>query len=81
MAVAPSVAAAQCPEGAQCGRLTVALDHTGRHRRDATAGVRRMPATGTRTGTIVFLSGGPGQAALPLTTGVASLIERPAREP
>ena len=38
----------------------------------------KLPATGTRTGTLVLLSGGPGQAALPLTTAFAELV-RPLR--
>ena len=29
LALVPAVASAQCPEGAQCGKVTVPLDHTG----------------------------------------------------
>jgi pimeloyl-ACP methyl ester carboxylesterase len=70
LALTPPVASAACPKGAQCGTLTVALDHSG-----ATAGTiplayAKVPATGTRTGTLVLLSGGPGQAAIPLTATV-----------
>ena len=77
-AVLAGTAEAACPRGAQCGTVTVPLDHAG-----ATAGTlplayARVPATGTRTGTIVFLSGGPGQAALPLTDDIAAIL-RPLR--
>ena len=34
-----------------------------------------LPATGTRAGTLVLLSGGPGQAALPILNDFAELIE------
>jgi pimeloyl-ACP methyl ester carboxylesterase len=41
--------------------------------------VQRVPATGTQLGTIVFLSGGPGEAALPGFEGLlAPLAKRPA---
>ncbi len=74
-AIAPAVASAQCPKGAQCGRLTVALDHSGRTAGTLPLAYARVPATGTRTGTIVLLSGGPGQAAVPLTTAFSALLE------
>lgn len=72
---APAVASAQCPEGAQCGKLTVPLDHkaTAPGTVDITYGT--LPATGTRTGTLVLLTGGPGQAALPILNDFAGLVE------
>jgi pimeloyl-ACP methyl ester carboxylesterase len=78
LAGAPGRASAACPKGARCATLTVPLDHSG-----ATAGTlplayAKVPATGTRTGTLVLLSGGPGQAAIPLTTRFADLV-RPLR--
>ena len=74
-AAAPSSASAQCPAQAQCATLTVPLDHSG-----ATAGTiplayAKVPATGTRTGTIVLLSGGPGQSAIDLTRMTAELFK------
>ena len=66
-AAAPSIASAQCPDGAQCATVTVPLNHA-----DPSAGTlplayAKVPATGTRTGTIVLLSGGPGQSAVDAT--------------
>jgi pimeloyl-ACP methyl ester carboxylesterase len=72
---AASAASAACPEGAQCGTVTVPLDHSGRTAGTLSIAYAKVPATGTRTGTLVLLSGGPGQAALPLTTGFAELVE------
>src|SRR3954468_7696823 len=75
-AVTPGTARAveACPRGATCGSLTVPLDHTG-----ATAGTQPLayavlPATGPRLGTIAFLSGGPGQFAIPLADSVADAL-------
>ena len=55
------------PDGAQCATVTVPLNHA-----DPSAGTlplayAKVPATGTRTGTIVLLSGGPGQSAVDST--------------
>ena len=75
-AVLPSLAEAACPRGAQCGRVTVPLDHTGATPGTLSIAYALVPATGARTGTIVFLAGGPGQAALPLTADVASCSSR-----
>lgn len=69
------VAEAACPRGAQCGRLTVALDHSGATPGTQSLAYALVPATGPRTGTIVFLAGGPGQAALPLTADVVELLK------
>jgi pimeloyl-ACP methyl ester carboxylesterase len=77
-AVLPSLAEAACPRGAQCGTVTVPLDHAGVTAGTLPIAYARVPATGTRSGTIVFLAGGPGQAALPLTADVAAIL-RPLR--
>ena len=74
LAIAPAALAAPCPTGATCSQLTVPLDHTG-----ATPGIlplayAKVAATGTATGTIVLLSGGPGQSAIPLTGGIVQLL-------
>ena len=74
-AVLPSLAEAACPRDAQCGRVTVPLDHTGATPGSLSVAYALVPATGARTGTIVFLAGGPGQAALPLTADVVELLE------
>ncbi len=76
LAAVPAAASAACPKGARCATLTVPLDHSG-----ATAGTlplayAKVPATGTRTGTLVFLSGGPGQSALGFTSDIAGLLTR-----
>ena len=73
-AAAPAASAADCPAGAQCGRVTVPLDHSGRTPGTLQLAYAKLPATGTRSGTLVLLTGGPGQAAVPLTTNFAKLI-------
>ena len=74
-AAAPSPASAQCPDGAQCSTVTVPLNHANPSAGTLSLAYARVPATGTRSGTIVLLSGGPGQAAIPLTTLTAELLE------
>jgi pimeloyl-ACP methyl ester carboxylesterase len=75
-AATPPIATAQeCPDGAQCATLTVPLDHAGRTAGTIPLAYAKVPATGTRTGTIVLLSGGPGQAAIELTKGFADQLE------
>ena len=46
-----------------------------RHRGHLRLAYGKLPATGTRTGTLVLLSGGPGQAAMPILNDFAELIE------
>ncbi|MDA0167738.1 alpha/beta hydrolase [Solirubrobacter taibaiensis] len=75
LALVPAVASAQCPEGAQCAKVTVPLDHTGVTPGTLDLAYAKLPATGTRAGTLVLLSGGPGQAALPILNDFAELIE------
>src|SRR4051812_48795306 len=74
LALTPSVASAACPDGAQCAAVTVPLDHSGATAGTLSLAYAKVPATGTRVGTIVFLSGGPGQAAIPLTKSVADVL-------
>lgn len=73
--LAPAAASAQCPEGARCGKLTVPLDHKGTAPGTLDIAYGTLPATGTKTGTLVLLSGGPGQAALPILNDFAELIK------
>jgi pimeloyl-ACP methyl ester carboxylesterase len=74
--VAPAASlAATCPKDAQCSSIAVPLDHTGGTPGTLPLAWARMPATGTRTGTLVLLAGGPGQAAIPLTKDVSELLD------
>jgi pimeloyl-ACP methyl ester carboxylesterase len=76
VALSPSAAsAAECPEGAQCATISVPLDHSGATPGTLPLAYAKLPATGARTGTLVFLSGGPGQAAVPLTRSFAALVK------
>src|SRR4051812_22183891 len=76
LAVAASpAAAAGCPPGATCGRLTVPLDHAGTTPGTLDLAYAKRPATGTRTGTLVFLTGGPGQAAIPFLNEFVDLVK------
>jgi pimeloyl-ACP methyl ester carboxylesterase len=75
VAAAPSAASAACPKDVQCARVTVPLDHTGATAGTLSLAYAKVPATGTRTGTLVLLSGGPGQAALDLTEPIAELLK------
>lgn len=74
LALTPSAASAACPSGAQCASVTVPLDHSGATAGTLSLAYAKVPASGTRVGTIVFLSGGPGQAAVPLTKSVADVL-------
>jgi pimeloyl-ACP methyl ester carboxylesterase len=74
-AVPSGASAASCPTGATCTAITVPLDHTGAVAGTLPLAYSRVAATGTRTGTIVLLSGGPGQSAIPLTEPVSSLLD------
>lgn len=73
---APSAGAAPagCPKGARCATVTVPLDHTGAIPGTLGLAYAELPATGTSRGTLVILSGGPGQAAVPLTRPVGRLL-------
>ena len=67
-AAAPTAAtAATCPYQARCGSITVPLDHSGATPGTLPLGYAVLPATGTRTGTLFFLTGGPGESAVVYT--------------
>jgi pimeloyl-ACP methyl ester carboxylesterase len=68
--------AAPCPRGARCSVIQVPLDHSGATPGALPLAYSVMPATGTSIGTIVILSGGPGQSAIPLTRDVTALLDR-----
>src|SRR3954454_6793238 len=72
---APARAAGGCPKGATCGRVTVPLDHTGVTPGTLSIAYSRVPATGTRAGTLVLLSGGPGQDAIVFTASFSALLK------
>ena len=74
-AFGPCPAAAKAPQNAACATVPVALDHSGRVPGTVNLAISRVPATGApKRGTLVFLSGGPGEAAVPLTAGVSKLL-------
>src|SRR4051794_15784379 len=73
--VAAPARAADCPSGATCARVTVPLDHSGATPGTLDVAYAKLPATGARAGTLVFLAGGPGQAGVPLTNAFASLLK------
>jgi len=80
VAVAPGAEAAipyaPCePVGFQCGQLAVPLDRTGAVPGTVTLNVKRVVATSNPTATaVVALAGGPGQAAIPVSTEFASIL-------
>jgi pimeloyl-ACP methyl ester carboxylesterase len=78
LASAPAASAQElrCPEGARCATLSVPLDHSGGTPGTQPVAYAVLPATGTRTGTLVFLAGGPGEAAIPLARVVATELRR-----
>ena len=67
VAAPTAAAAATCPYQARCGSITVPLDHSGATPGTLPLGYAILPATGTKTGTIFFLSGGPGESAVVYT--------------
>jgi pimeloyl-ACP methyl ester carboxylesterase len=63
------------PAGFQCGQLTVPLDRTGVVPGTVTLSIKRVVAASNPTGSaIVALAGGPGQAALPAASELASIL-------
>ncbi len=76
LAVPAAGSAAACPKGARCKTIQVPLDHSGATPGALPLAYSVVPATGTSVGTIVLLSGGPGQSAIPLTRGVTALLDR-----
>jgi pimeloyl-ACP methyl ester carboxylesterase len=68
--------ASACQKAAHCSVIQVPLDHSGATPGAVPLAYSVMPATGTSVGTIVLLSGGPGQSAIPLTRDVTALLDR-----
>jgi pimeloyl-ACP methyl ester carboxylesterase len=68
-------AAASCPQGAQCSAIQVPISHAGAVGGTLPLGYSRVPATATSEGTLVLLSGGPGQSAIPFTRTITSLLD------
>jgi hypothetical protein len=64
---AAPAAAARCPDKARCGSITVPLDHSGATPGELPIGYAILPAKGPKTGTLFFLGGGPGEAAVAFT--------------
>lgn len=56
----------------ECGRVEVPLDYAEPGGERAQIAVRRKPAAGQRTGSLVFNPGGPGIAGLPFVESLAS---------
>jgi len=52
----------------------VPLDHSGGTPGSQPLAYALLPATGTKTGTLVFLAGGPGEAAIPLARSAGRLL-------
>jgi pimeloyl-ACP methyl ester carboxylesterase len=75
-AASAAIAYTPCePAGFQCGQLAVALDRTGAVPGTLTLSIKRVVATANPTGNaVVALAGGPGQAALPSATELASIL-------
>jgi pimeloyl-ACP methyl ester carboxylesterase len=72
LALFAAPAAAACPQQARCGTLRVPLDHSGATPGTMPLAYGILPASGPRTGTIVFLTGGPGEPAVRYAPEVAS---------
>jgi len=58
------------PRPLLCARVSVPLARDGALRGRIPLAVRVVPARGRRLGTILFLAGGPGQAAIPTISGL-----------
>jgi pimeloyl-ACP methyl ester carboxylesterase len=80
LALAPgaraAIAYAPCePAGFQCGQLAVPLDRGGVVPGTLTLNVKRVVASSNPTASaVVALAGGPGQAAIPVSTEFASIL-------
>src|SRR3954451_6890639 len=74
--VGPSLASSadRCPKSATCRTITVALDHSGATPGTLPLSYARVPATGVRRGTVVLLSGGPGEAGIPFTREFTEIL-------
>ncbi|MDA0184749.1 alpha/beta hydrolase [Solirubrobacter phytolaccae] len=72
---AASAAAPKCPEGARCGSIKVPVDRAGTVPGTYPIAYATLPASGPRAGTIFFLAGGPGEAAVIYTKEIAELLK------
>jgi pimeloyl-ACP methyl ester carboxylesterase len=75
---AAPAAAATCPDEARCASIRVPLDHSGAVPGTLPLSYAVLPATGTPTGTIAILTGGPGQSAVPYA-GLLREVTNPLR--
>ncbi len=66
------------PKGADCTTVQVPLDHSGRVAGTLDIAVARIPAAAARTGTLVVLTGGPGEPAVPLAGLMGKLLAQAA---
>ena len=75
-AASAAIAYTPCtPTGFQCGQLAVPLDRTGAVPGTLTLSIKRVVASADPTGSaVVALAGGPGQAALPAATELATIL-------
>ncbi len=71
----PATASAACPRGAHCSSIAVPLSHGDPALGSLPFGYAVVPATASRTGTLVLLAGGPGQPAIPLARGITALLD------
>src|SRR5262249_20954363 len=74
LAAAAAPAHAACPKIARCGAITVPLDHSGLTPGTLPFAYSVVPATGTKTGTVVLIPGGPGPAGGSLTRDIAGAL-------
>src|SRR4051794_2967381 len=77
-ATAQAAAVKPCPgiaTGARCVTFDTALDHTGATPGTQHLGFAIVPATGTRTGTLAVLAGGPGQSATAIGARIVRLLD------
>jgi pimeloyl-ACP methyl ester carboxylesterase len=75
-AASAAIAFAPCePTGFQCGQLAVPLDRAGAVPGTLTLSIKRVVASANPTASaVVALAGGPGQAALPSATELATIL-------
>jgi pimeloyl-ACP methyl ester carboxylesterase len=75
-AASAAIAYAPCePTGFQCGQLAVPLDRSGAVPGTLTLSIKRVVASANPTASaVVALAGGPGQAALPSATELATIL-------
>ena len=59
-----------CGSGGQCGALAVPIDYDNPTRGVATIALIRFPATGAKTGSVLFNPGGPGGSGVDFVAGV-----------